>query len=112
MSEAYGERHNVKVATRAAIQTLVDWSVVRREDEDNRLIPAERIALSDSQKILWLMEALVRHAGKPVLIESLQSSPLAFPFLFDASLAYLASTSEFLDLRIEGANQQFLAARC
>jgi hypothetical protein len=111
MSEVYGERHNVKVATRAAIQTLVDWAVVRREDGDNRLIPTERLTLSDSQKILWLVEALVRQAGKPLPLESLQSSPLAFPFSFDASLPYLASHSEFLELRMAGANQQFIAVR-
>ena len=92
-------------------QAPVDWAVVRREDSDNRLIPTERLTLSDSQKILWLVEALVRQAGKPLPLESLQSLPLAFPFSFDASLPYLASHSEFLELRMAVANQQFITVR-
>lgn len=111
MSEIYGERHNVKVATRAAIQTLIDWSVVLRQDDENRLTPAKPLTLSDHEYILWLIEAMVRQAGKPIPLENINSSPLGFPFYFDASISYLVSGCDHLELRLEGASKQFVALR-
>jgi hypothetical protein len=112
MSEIYGERHNVKVATRAAIQTLVDWSVVLRQDDENRLSPAKSVTVSDHECILWLIEAMVRQAGKPLPLQSVNSLPIAFPFSLDGSIAYLVANSEFLDLRMDGPGHQVVALRC
>lgn len=106
MSEKYGERHNVKVATRAAIQTLVDWSVVIRNEDEKRLTPASKITVENPESVLWLIEALARHAGKPLLLEGINSAPMIFPFHFDASLPYLVANSQYLDLSVGGSNQQ------
>lgn len=109
MSEKYGERHNVKVATRAAIQTLVDWSVVIRHEDEKRLTPAPKITVGNPESVLWLIEALVRHAGKPLSLEGIKSVPMIFPFHFDASLPYLVANSQYLDLSVGGSNQQVVA---
>jgi hypothetical protein len=111
MSEQYGERHNVKVATRAVIQTLVDWSVVRRQKDENRLIPIDKRTLSTAEPSLWLVESIVRATNKPVSLESINSNPLVFPFSFDLPLAYLVANSDTLELRMEGANQQIVDLR-
>lgn len=111
MSEQYGERHNVKVATQAVIQSLVDWTVVKRSQPENRLTPAKPLTLSDNEYILWLIEAMVRQAEKPIPLENINSSPLGFPFYFDASISYLVSGSDHLELRLEGSSKQFVALR-
>jgi hypothetical protein len=111
VSEQYGERHNVKVATRAVIQTLVDWSVVRRQEDENRLIPIDKRTLSAAEPSLWLVESIVRATNKPVSLESINSNPLVFPFSFDLPLAYLVANSDTLELRMEGANQQIVDLR-
>jgi len=56
MSELYGERGNIKTATRAVIQTQVDWGAIRRVTKGNRI---ERLApkpVADPLKISWLIE--------------------------------------------------------
>jgi hypothetical protein len=109
MSEKFGERHNVKVATRAVIQTLVDWAVVIRHEDEKRLTPATKFIIANPESALWLIEALVRHAGKPLSLEGINSTPLIFPFLLDFSLPYLVANSKNLDLRLGGSNQQVVA---
>lgn len=109
MSEKYGERHNVKVATRAVIQTLVDWSVVIRHEDEKRLTPASKITVENLESVMWLIEALVRHAGKPLSLQGINSTPMIFPFHFDASLQYLVANSKYLDLSVGGGNQQVVA---
>jgi len=109
MGELYGERHNIRVAAQAVIQTLVDWKVITREKNESKLTPAEKVKISDPELILWLIEALVRQAGRPLPIEMLNSTPIAFPFAFDNSLPYLVSNSKELVLQQGGANQQLVA---
>lgn len=111
MSEQYGERHNVKVATRAAIQTLVDWPVVRRQENANRLTPTEKISVTTTEPALWLVEAIVRSTEKPVSLDNINSNPLVFPFNFDVPLAYLIANSDTLELRMEGTNQHIIGLR-
>lgn len=111
MSEIYGERHNVRVATQAVIQSLVDWAVVTRSQPEYRLTPKKPLTVSDHEYILWLIEAMVRQAGKPIPLENINSSPLGFPFYFDAPISYLVSGCDHLELRLEGASKQFVALR-
>ncbi|MGO4660053.1 hypothetical protein AB4Z34_35605 [Ensifer sp. 2YAB10] len=66
MSELYGERGNIKTATRAVIQTQVDWGAIRREG--NRI---ERLApkpVADPMKVSWLIEAALRYHGKAMAL--------------------------------------------
>lgn len=111
MSEIYGERHNVRVATQAVIQSLVDWAVVTRSQPEYRLTPKKPLTVSDHEYILWLIEAMVRQAGKPIPLENINSYPLGFPFYFDAPISYLVSGCDHLELRLEGSSKQFVALR-
>ena len=111
MSELYGERANIKTATRAVIQTQVDWGAIRRVAKGNRI---ERLApkpVGDPTKVLWLIEAALRYHGKTMAIATLQSTAALYPFSFDQPLGYVVSNSPTLELRSEGPNNQFVALR-
>ncbi|MNP86563.1 hypothetical protein D3C76_1868830 [compost metagenome] len=60
---------------------------------------------------VWLIEAAVRYAGKPVSVPSLQSLPVLYPFTLTRPLAYLVSNSAKLILRSEGPSSQFVVLR-
>ncbi len=111
MSELYGERGNIKTATRAVIQTQVDWGTIRRVTKGNRI---ERLApkfVADPVKVSWLIEAALRYHGKAMALATLQSTAALYPFSFDQPLGYVVSNSPALELRSEGPSNQFVALR-
>jgi len=111
MSELYGERGNIKTATRAVIQTQVDWGAIRRVTKGNRI---ERLApkpVTDPMKISWLIEAVLRYHGKAMALATLQSTAALYPFSFDQPLGYVVSKSPALELRAAGPSNQFVALR-
>ena len=109
MSELYGERGNVKTATRAVIQTQVDWGAIRRVTKGNRIERLAPISVSDPMSVSWLVEAALRYHSKAMALPTLQSTAVLYPFLLDQPLAYVVSKSEALELRSEGSSQQFVA---
>lgn len=109
MSELYGERGNIKTATRTVIQTQVNWGAIRRVTKGNRI---ERLApkpVADPVKVTWLIEAVLRYHGKAMALATLQSTAALYPFSFDQPLGYLVSNSPTLELRSEGPSDQFVA---
>lgn len=111
MSELYGERSNIKTATRAVIQTQVDWGAIRRVTKGNRI---ERLApkpVTDPVKISWLIEAALRYHGKAMALATLQSTPALYPFSFAQPLGYLVSNSPSLELKSEGPGNQFVSLK-
>jgi hypothetical protein len=111
MSELYGERGNIKTATRAVIQTQVDWGAIRRVTKGNRI---ERLApkpVADPLKISWLIEATLLYHGKAMELATLQSTAALYPFSFDQPLGYVVSKSHALELRAAGPSNQLVALR-
>lgn len=111
MSELYGERGNIKTATRAVIQTQVDWGAIRRVTKGNRLERLAPKSVADAEKISWLIEAVLRYHGKEVALSTLHSTAALYPFSFDQPLGYLVSKSPALELRSEGISNQFVTMR-
>lgn len=109
MSEIYGERGNIKTATRAVIQTFVDWRTIRRVTKGNRIERLPPNPVADPMKVSWLVEAALRYHGKALALASLQSTAALFPFSFDQPLGYVVSKSSALELRSEGPSHQFVA---
>jgi len=109
MSELYGERGNVKTATRAVIQTQADWGAIRRVKKGNRIEKLPPTLVADPIKALWLIEAALLYHGKAMALAALQSTAVLYPFLLDQPLAYVIAKSDALELRSEGANQQVVA---
>ena len=111
MSELYGERGNVKTATRAVIQTQVDWGVIRRVIKGNRVERLAPMQLTDPARVAWLIEAALRYQGRAIALATLQSTAVLYPFAFEPPLAYVISHSTELEVRSEGPTQQFVALR-
>jgi hypothetical protein len=67
--------------------------------------------VENDELTVWLIEAALRYAGKPLAISSLQSQPVLFPFNLTRPLAYLVSNNEYLAVRSDGPNNQYVALR-
>lgn len=111
MSEVYGDREITKRATQAVLQTQTNWGVVLREDKGKRLTRQAPRTVTMDELTVWLIEAAVRYAGKPISVPNLQSLPVLYPFTLTRPLAYLVSNSTKLLLRSEGPSSQFVVLR-
>ncbi len=111
MSELHGERGNIKTATRAVIQTLVDWHAIRRVTKGNRIERLSPTPVAEPMKALWLIEAALRYHGKPLTLATLQSTAALYPFSFDQPLGYVVSRSSALELMADGPSNQVVALR-
>ena len=111
MSELYGERGNIKTATRAVIQTQADWGAIRRVTKGNRIERLASKSVADPVKVSWLIEAALRYHGKAMALATLQSTAALYPFSFDQPLGYVVSNSPALELRSEGPSSQLVALR-
>jgi hypothetical protein len=111
MSETYGEREGTYRMTNMVIQSQAGWGAVVRAEKGKRVSRLAPIVIENDELTAWLVEAALRYAGKPLAISSLQSQPVLFPFNLSRPLAYLASNSEHLAMRSEGASNQFVALR-
>lgn len=111
MSETYGEREGTYRMTNMVIQSQAGWGAVARAEKGKRVSRLAPIVIDNDELTAWLVEAALRHAGKPLAISSLQSQPVLFPFNLTRPLAYLVSNSEHLAMRSEGASNQSVALR-
>jgi hypothetical protein len=109
MSEVYGDREVTKRATQAVLQTQANWGAIARVEKDKRLVRLSARRLTDQRTVAWLIEAALRYQGKALALATLQSAAVLYPFVLDQPLAYVISSSEELELRSEGAAQQFVA---
>lgn len=108
MSEVYGDREITKRATQAVLQTQANWGAIQRVENGKRLIRLASRPLSGKDVVSWLLEAALRYYGRAMPLATLQSMAVIYPFSIDASPAFIAANSPNLELRSEGANQQFV----
>ncbi len=111
MAEIYGDRDGIARAVSRVLQSQESWGMIERVEKGKRLIPKAPINLSDEQVVVWLIEAVIRFTGKAVSLANLQSMPVLYPFVLDQPLAYAVSRCNFLELRSEGINGQFVSIR-
>jgi hypothetical protein len=111
MSEIYGEREGTYRMTNMVIQSQASWGAVERIEKGKRVIRLAPVVVESGELTVWLIEAALRCAGKPLTIASLQSQPMLFPFRLTQSLAYLASNSKHLAVRTEGPGNRLVALR-
>jgi len=111
MSETYGEREGTYRMTNMVIQSQAGWGAVARTEKGKRVSRLAPIEVENDELTVWLVEAALRYAGKPLAISSLQSQPVLFPFNLTRPLAYLTSNSEHLVMRSDGTSNQFVALR-
>ncbi|MCM8595096.1 hypothetical protein [Accumulibacter sp.] len=111
MSEVYGDREVTKRATRAVIQTQGNWGVIKRVENDKRLVRLPARSLTNDEMVAWLVEAALHYQQRPMPLATLQSLAVIYPFILDQPLAYLVSVSPTLEVRAEGSGDQFVALR-
>ena len=111
MSETYGEREGTYRMTNMVIQSQAGWGAVERVEKGKRVLRLAPAVVENDELTVWLIEAAVRNAGRPLAIPSLQSLPVLFPFSLTRPLAYLVSNNDYMTVRSEGPNRQFVALR-
>jgi len=109
MSETYGEREGTYRMTNMVVQSQADWGVVERVEKGRRVIRLAPTSVENDELTVWLLEAALRYACRPLAVSNLQSQPVLFPFNLTQSLAYLVSNSEQLVLRADGPGSRFVA---
>lgn len=111
MSETYGEREGTYRMTNMVIQSQAGWGAVERVEKGKRVLRLAPAVVENDELTVWLIEAAVRNAGRPLAIPSLQSLPVLFPFSLTRPLAYLVSNNDYMVVRSEGPNSRFVALR-
>lgn len=111
MSETYGEREGTYRMTNMVMQSQANWGAVKRVEKGKRILRLPPAVVENDELTIWLIEAAVRNAGRPLAIPSLQSLPVLFPFNLARPLAYLVSNNDYLAVRNEGPNNQRVALR-
>ena len=108
MSETYGEREGTYRMTNMVLQSQASWGAIERVEKGKRLVRMKPIVVSNEQAVAWLVEAALRYVGKAVSVPALSSLAVLYPFVLDQPLGYLASKSPNLEVRSEGAGNQFV----
>ena len=108
MSEIYGEREGIYRMTNMVLQSQASWGAMERVEKGKRLIRRPPIALTDTEPVVWLVEAALRYAGKAVSVASLRSMAVLYPFVLVQPLAYVVANSRTLELRAEGSSDRLV----
>jgi hypothetical protein len=106
MSEIYGEREGTSRMTNMVLQSQSNWGAIDREEKGKRLVRRKAVVLDDKQLISWILEAVLRYAGKSLPLDSLTSNPVIYPFSFNESLGHLISMTPNLELVSSGNRDQ------
>lgn len=94
--------------TNMVLQSQASWGAIERDEKGKRLVRMKPIVVSNEQAVAWLVEAALRYFGKAVSVPTLSSLAVLYPFVLDQPLGYLASKSPNLEVRSEGAGNQFV----
>ena len=111
MSELYGEREGTYRMTNMVLQSQANWGAIERVKKGKRLIRKAAITVTNELAVAWLVEAALRYTGKAMPVATFQSTAVISPFVLEQPIGYLASHSPMLEIRSEGAGNQFLALR-
>lgn len=111
IAEVYGQRDAIRRATNAVLQTQAEWGLIDRQARGQRIVRRDPVCLTDERMSGWLVEAGLRHAGKALPAASVASQSVLFPFVLAQPLAMLLPYAPELELRCQGAGEQFICVR-
>ncbi|MCA0325016.1 MAG: hypothetical protein LCH89_05360 [Proteobacteria bacterium] len=111
MSEIYGEREGTYRMTNMVIQSQAAWGAVERAEKGKRVIRLSSTTVGHDDLVLWLIEAALHYADKPLAVSSLHALPVLFPFDLTQPLSYLVSSSAHLVVRAEGTGSRYVALK-
>lgn len=115
IAEIHGQRETAHRAANRVIQTQADWLALdlldRRLDRGRRLVRRPTVPVEHEDLSIWLVEAAVRYAGKPLPVAAVQTLPVLYPFKLGGSLSYLATSTSAVRLVTEGPSTQYVTTR-
>jgi len=109
MSELYGERDSTQRTILRVIQSQADWGAIERTEKGKRLVKLAPTSVDNEALVAWLVEAMLRYAGKALPVSALPSQAVMYPFVFDHSLGYLISKSSNLLIHSQGPSSQLVS---
>ena len=81
MQEQFGERETVRVSTRRAFGSFIEWGVIVPGKGKNSYGLAPKRPVPDQNVTAWLAEAVMRQSGQELMpIDSIIRSSTLFPF--------------------------------
>lgn len=111
MSESYGEREGTYRMTNMVLQTQADWGAIERVEKGKRLIRRPATPIHNEKAVIWLLEASIRYAGRPVPVTALSSALGIFPYESASSIAFLVGKSSYLELKSDGPGRQLISLK-
>lgn len=111
MSEIYGEREGTYRMTNMVLQSQVSWGVLARSENGRRLHRCTPVTLNQEAMLVWLIEAVLRYAGRALSVPALPSMAVIFPFILNQPLAYLLAKSPGMELQHQASNEQLVMLR-
>ena len=110
--EQLGERETVARAARRTLRCFLDWGVLQESGTAGVYTPASPREITDHRLAVWLMKACLHASGdSSVLLPSLLSAPMLFPFgLHQIRARDLEQDSE-LEVHTQGRDDQVVMLR-
>ena len=106
MTEIYGEREGTRRMTNMVLQSQVDWSLLRKNDNGKTLTRMPPMAVQSPETVQWLSEALLMSLGRPISLDGFAGQPTMFPFSLGDNLGYVLSFSDTFDMRADSTGNR------
>jgi hypothetical protein len=111
MLTTWGDRATSKEAAQKLITTFVDWEALRATKTKGHFLQSRKLAASDPDLQLWLLEALLRASvGEEIDARQLLRLPEAFPFSVQVGVADLRNYEGF-NIHRQGLDMDIVAPR-
>jgi hypothetical protein len=109
MQEQFGERETVRVSTRRAFGSFVEWGVVKRGKGKQGYVLAPKRAVTDPKLAAWLVEALVRQSQNDLMpVNALSRAPGLFPFTLPRLTTAMISQTGRLEVIRHGLDEEII----
>ncbi len=109
---SYGERPTVKRAVERVLQSLVDWEVLTRSEQEGIYRQKRTWTVTEEAVTTWLLEAALHAAEKKSgQIDVLVQTPPLFPFLITRPSGLVAEKHDRLELFRQGLDQEMILLR-
>ena len=111
MAEIYGEREGTRRMTNMVLQSQASWGAIDRKDNSRRVARAPSRIKPEGDLLLWLVEAGIRQAGRPVSFSALGSLSVLFPFDLGEMTMHALSRSHHIEVYASGGGDRLVQLR-
>jgi hypothetical protein len=109
MQEQFGERETVRVSTRRAFGTLVEWGMVKQGKKKNNYSLAPKRTITNPSLAAWLVEAVLRQAQQELVpLNAAIRAPCLFSFALPSMTPAVLGLCSRLEVIRHGLDEQML----